>query len=173
MTKKSQARLERDIAAKAEANHKCWDELQVMSDNILNRIEISHNHLLKAVRKNPLYPFLENAAEVAVSIRSHSQDYLQLKKELNDIRGLHAARKGKHTDVDDMMLNLEIAEKYNLFNARYQSTVVPSASFIIEHFAKAEEAYLIALHASQTAADNAATDVNVVTDVVAKETTTN
>lgn len=162
MTKKSQARLERDQIAKAAKDNHCWDELHITHASIANALTISNAELTNALSDTRLYKYLPHPKEVAASIRSHATDLNNFRSELNEIHDLHKNRSGGLKDPEDLAGALRVGELYYQFNSRYQSIVIPTITYLLEQFGEAGKAY-----------DSlSSTDVTVVTDVVPKQITT-
>lgn len=164
MTKKSQARLQRDANKKdidtLKKTNTCWDDLKKISESCFVSIATANQQLLAVYRTEGLLNFIPNRDEVKVSLRGLAQDVSMFTDDLTRIHSLHKDKTGGFTEDEDLSLSLTLFEEYANWQTRYEAVVMPTVLFLLE---QAE----LALHAGT--ASKEVTDVNVVTDVEIKE----
>lgn len=164
MTKKSYARQQRDANKKdletLKKTNTCWDDLKKISDSCFISLHTANNNLVEIYKTDRLINFIPKKTEVKVALRGLSQDLNMFTSELVRINALHKDKSGGFTEDEDLSLSLNLFEEYATWQTKYEAVVMPTVLFLLE---QAE----LALQAGSNA--DAATDPNVVTDVVVKE----
>lgn len=180
MTKKSAGRLARDAKAKAMLetaaanakqleNNTCWDDLVVIYNDCV-RLLHTHGLLSQKAHDAELLAEVSDKATLVTNIRLLAGDLKMMSEELRALHALHADKSGGSQDIDEVMTSIGLAEQYNLWMTKHDQVVMPTVYHIIEQFNQAE-GRIAARKAEQAAAD-AATNVNVVTDVPVKMVST-
>lgn len=169
MTKKSFARLQRDAAAKESklAQHKilkentCWDDLNEIYGQCVQMLQ-ANAHLGAAAQDTEILAALEDKATFVRNARMMANDLREMSQDLTKLRELHLNKPPGSDDPDVVMYTINIAEQYNLWMAKYQSVIMPTALHLVEQISLAERL----VHQR-----NSASDPSVITDVQVKEAT--
>lgn len=135
MTKKSQARMERDMREKALTNEKlenrCWDDLR----DIHAKCQMALNNIVSRVTSlysiEGLGGLITNRAEVAVQLRGLAADRTEFQNELNAILSLHSGRTGGSEDSYMNREALDIFESYRNWQAKFEAVFVPTVEQLI------------------------------------------
>jgi len=155
---------------KAEGWMPVWNDLRGLY------IECAKGVMAPAVlgalaRRKDIIAHIRDQKGLQLRIEMFKRDILTLKNELTAIAAEHAGREGGTSDPDELMLSIQIAEKYNLFKERMTAIIEPTVAHILEIFTEAE---LLMLDANGQLSDTGLKpeqDPNVVTDVESVETT--
>jgi hypothetical protein len=171
MTKKSQARLQRDADAKRNrelaANMKCWDDLQQQYQHTKASMAVSGGVIESAVQNKDLFAFMPDKAGCIAAITTLSADLIAFNDEIDGIYACHSAKTGAQKDEQDFIHALEVGESYAAFQSRFQSVILPNVHIISEQLGMA-----INKRASVPVLDEEKLrDTSVVSDVVVKEPT--
>lgn len=120
-----------------------------------------------AARKD-IIAYISDHKGLQQRIEMFKRDILQLKAEVSAIASEHAGKEGSSDDPDDIMLSIQIAEKYNLFRERLTAVIDPTVAHIFEIFTEAE---MRMLQAQGKLGDGLKPeqDPNVITDVEVTE----
>lgn len=187
MTRKSSARVARDMAAKqAEDQNKmekkiandlkgntCWDDLNNMYSSMIQLLG-QHTHLYQFAADKDIIAAVDDKTTLANNIRILANDLKVLNTELTAIHESHKDKVGGSTDPDEVIGTIQIFEQYNLFMERHEAVIMPIAYHIIEQFDKAEKK-LVAVREQLNAESKAAADLldpTVISDVEVITTTT-
>ena len=165
-----QARADEMERKKAEGWMPVWDDLRSLY------IECAKGVMAPAVlgalaRRKDIIEHIRDQVGLQTRIEMFKRDIITLKNELTGIAAEHAGKTGGTSDPDELMLSIQIAEKYNLFKERMSAIIEPTVAHILEIFTEAE---LIMLDKQGKLSDTGLRpeqDPNVVTDVQAVETT--
>jgi hypothetical protein len=155
---------------KAEGWMPVWDDLRTLY------IECAKGVMAPAVlgalaRRKDIITYIRDQKGLQLRIQMFTRDILTLKNELSAIAAEHVNREGGTSDPDELMLSIQIAEKYNLFKERMTAIIEPTVAHIFEIFTEAE---LLMLDAQGQLSDTGLKpeqDPTVVTDVEVIETT--
>lgn len=166
MTKKSAARVERDLQNKKTdaylKNNTAWDELNQIGQGIGEMLHAEAGGMAEVFSIPELMVALEDPLEVASRLKALNSDVNTFSSTLEAIKKLHEGKSGSAKSTEENMRTIGIAEQYIQLEASYRATVFPNILFLSE---KASEA----VEKTRAKLAEQATDVNVVTDVVIKE----
>ena len=172
MTKKSQARLQRDAQKRKEEeffkNNNVWSDLEAIKQSCEAALYEANFQLSKFFKDEEVKNNLprETINEVIISIRALSDDIKKFQNDLNMIASKHMNRTGGAISPDNIQEYFGIFEMYNQWTSLYNACVKPTIMFIAENIDAAYSAieYKKSL---QIQAENA-TNPEVVTDVEPK-----
>lgn len=143
MTKKSQSRIQRDIAKKEledlKKNNNAWDDLQVIYINSKNQISVIGQEIINLFSIKEIYNYLENRELTANMIRCLSQDITSVTNDLEAIYSSHKDKTGQWVDEDDFISSLSIFEAYTALQARVEGTILPNIVELTKQFDNAVE----------------------------------
>lgn len=169
MTKKSAARVQRDLQGKKAdeylKNNTAWDELNNISQGIGEMLVAEAGGMAELFSIPELMLSMEDPLEVASRLKALDSDVNTFSSTLTAIKTLHEGMSGSAKTTEENMRSIGIAEQYIQLEASYRATVFPNILFLSEKASEAVENVRAKL-AQQ------ATDVNVVTDVAIKEAPT-
>ena len=145
MTRKTQARIERDRQKKATEKQQgpsqptnCWDELKSLYDGCLMALTNS-SRLIPILRNQELmshFDDIQGAIELGKVIQKDTTEYRQ---RLEEIFSRHEALVGGSQSPDALMAALMIGEEYTGWYNSYVSVVSPSIqTFLIQADAAAQ-----------------------------------
>lgn len=137
MTKKSQGRIERDLAVpkksrNGQATNACWDELKQLRDGCLLALANSariipilrNQEILEAMDKSVVH----NLVELGQVIGKDTTDF---RERLEAIHEEHKHLSGGSNSPDDLMGAIVIGERYNEWFAQYNAVVSPSIQQVL------------------------------------------
>lgn len=154
MTRKSQARVERDIkeqkAQEALRNNTCWDDLNVISADAVMLMQ-KHVMIAGLLRNKDLNGFLPNVESVVANAKLLDKDVKALTADLEGLKALHADKTGGTDDPDVVMHTIGIFEQYQLFLERHEQIIMPTVSAILEQYNQAETRLNVAIEAGRQA----------------------
>lgn len=169
MTKKSQARLDRDARDKEfkkrldfqgldEAN--VWEHLEQAYQNACGLFAQYHkmNEMIKSV-----HDFIADEPRVANLMKALAADSIELARETELQHDQHKGRSGKPNGEDDDFLITMLQQNYMVLLENHNLTLLPVMLELNEHLEKAIRAK--ERYEQRLREEAAATDKNVVTDV--------
>lgn len=145
MTKKSSARLARDAQKKhaketAKLNN-CWDDLNGIYQSCVGLMQ-SHSGISVCASNPEIIMAVEDKETLVSNINMLSNDLVKLNEELAELHKLHMDKSGGTEDPNEVMHSIGIFEQYNLFMERHDAVVMPTVTYILEQFDKAEHLVL-------------------------------
>lgn len=149
-----------------------WDDLEMIFIECRNMIVNNMDSVRTVLANKPLLAMIDPNQHVNFnnSVRSIVADNNQFTNELMSIHARHEDKKGAGKNADDVSTGQLISADYTAFATRYKAVVDPVFAYIMEEAAKAEVRFNDAIaEGVALAQQDQATDINVVTDVVAKE----
>lgn len=165
MTKKSQARVERDITQKELKNTSCWADLQAVNKQC-HQLIATVIPLVQLVSQPQIITNVPDINLFTKTVKILDDDLGKLVKELDDIGGLHMSRTGTAGEVNELMDSIRISELYTLWMERHGALIEPSSVTLMEQHDAATAKLRAAQEASNLTAEQ---DPNVVTDVQINE----
>lgn len=138
MTKKSQARLERDAAKKEyekfKEKAKPWDDLKNIYQDCKNMLCNVPTQIAQLYSVERIEEFLENRNITSNLIRCLSDDIKQMNQELETIYAGHKDRSGKANDEQEFLNTLSFVEAYNSFNVKFEGVIMPNVTELGKQF---------------------------------------
>jgi hypothetical protein len=181
MTKKSHARLQRDmekkqaeLSAKALAKNTCYDDLNQIHAQCAAVLQ-GHVAIANLARDQELLAHVRDHKLLVHNIQALTQDLTAMNSELTEIRSQHLGKTGGSQDPDEVMGCITVYEQYALFLQRHDGVMMPTALHLAEQFDEANrDMQAAASKAPVTQADvNAAAaqdpSSDTVLDVVVKD----
>lgn len=173
MTKKSQARLERDAAIKNlgpdAAN---WNTMKDLALTCRGAIEQTRANMIELFKTPGIAANVQEPAEVAIALRGLSSDLSSLSQELIAIVNTHEHLDGAVDSVESNTALLTTAARYEGWDVRFQTVVIPNVLYLTEQITAAGfKMHKEAEEAHKAAEAQALIDPNVVTDVQVKTPT--
>lgn len=169
MTKKSQARLQRDAY---KNNNTAWDDIT----EIYKNNHALHNEVATQVRNFFSIPNVadftptEERGKTAAALRTIDSDLEVFAKDLAMIYKGHAGRSGPLLPEDDIMQVLALSEAYMNYSTRFEAIVSPTYTYLVSIMGAVEANAAKAAKADEEAAQAALFDPTVITDVEVKTT---
>ncbi|MEG3033881.1 MAG: hypothetical protein RR877_00105 [Aurantimicrobium sp.] len=180
MTKKSYGRMQRDLQeAKTKSAQKMradyfkkntgWDDAKELYDSNCRMVIGTGETIRQGYSDKNIFRFFnsQETIEVNAAINGMNKDLQMFADELARIGQQHISKTGQVTSDDDFNFILELGQSYSDFATRFSAVVSQNQRFLTDKLG-------IALgrrqEAEAAAAQAAAQDVNVVTDVEAKPT---
>lgn len=138
MTKKSQARIERDQAKKQyekfKEKAKPWDDLKNIYSDCKTMLCSIPQQIAELYSVERIEEFLENRNITANLMRCLSADINQMNQELETIYAGHKDRSGGATDEQDFLNTLSYVEAYNSFNVKFDGVIMPNVTELGKQF---------------------------------------
>lgn len=162
MTKKSQARLDKDAETRRQGEQlkkegrKGWDEVMTVSNGILSMLVVPAT-FKDCLRDRALMSHLskDEGYECANSVRLLERDLLALLAKFKGLRTQHEGKAGAEADFAEVMQGYELVNEYMQLKAEYEAFILPTQGDILQHISNAETRQL-ALHNQQQAEKAAA-----------------
>lgn len=164
MTKKSAARVERDLAKKEFEKTAAWDDVNAIHMQCC-KLLISHTALSGLIQNPEVIAEIQDKALFTKNVHMLSADLTALSNELAGLKKLHEGKSGRASTYDDHLYAIEVYEKYVIFISRHDSVVMPTANHLAEQVQDAVD------RVNRKKADmlTPEQDPNVVTDVEVRE----
>lgn len=161
MTKKSAGRQARDQAAKeAISSQAKWDDLETGYTECAISLVEANSALVNTFKTPGLLDHIPKKKETQACLKGLARDLDHYTTELLIIRETHKGKTGIPKDEQETRDIFTGFEAYIAWQSRYESNIQPNIIFLAEQAGSAHQAMV------EAAGIN---DVNVVTDVVAKE----
>lgn len=169
MTKKSSARLMRDIEKKQQnetfSKNTCWSDLRAVQNQAL---EIIHANTMIAheLTDNTLIPFYENYKNVCIDMQTFAADLSRSGTTYQDIANKHSDKDGKANDHDEMMECFKISAEYAALIEDINGVMIPIVTSLLEQFGQAKQRQIDSRNPANISPEQ---DPSVITDVQVKD----
>ena len=180
MTKKSYGRMQRDLQeAKTKSAQRMradyfkkntgWEDTRDLYNSACQMVIGTGETIRQGYSDKNIFRFFnsQETIEVNAAINGMNKDLQMFAEELASMGQRHLSRSGAVTNDEDFSIILELGQNYSDFTTRFSAVVSQNQRFLTDKLG-------IALgrrqEAEAAAAQAAAQDVNVVTDVEAKPT---
>jgi hypothetical protein len=169
MTKKSQARIERDykkeIFKDSVSKNRAWDELNELYQTLVTGLYTVNKNLADIYKTEGLFNFIDKKAEVKATIKGLANDLEFFKGKLIAIKALHEGKKGGFKDESEFGESLTIFEEYTKYQAEYDTVIMPSVTFLLEQSGIAEQKIYAIVNQKK---EDDLTNPSVISDAVIK-----
>lgn len=175
MTKKSYARMQRDLAeAKTKNAQKMradyfksntgWDDTKELYETACQMVIGTGETIRQGYSDKSIFSYFNNneMIEVNTAINGMNKDLQLFAQELGNIGSKHLNRSGAVTNDEDFSIILELGQEYSDFTTRFSAVVSPNQKFLTDKLG-------LALTRREEIEKAAAQEVTIVTDVQVKE----
>ena len=151
MTKKSQARQQRDNTAKELAKLRnnpkmehLWNEIQGYYDTALKAIVQYSNMGKQLLEHQHLVKYLTNPGETRDATTTLSNDLKRFKDMFDKLREEHKDKTGRPKDNDDMVVAIDLTQRYGEAMEAMNTICAPVAQALADDFQVAQDRHAIA-----------------------------
>jgi hypothetical protein len=137
MTKKSQARLQRDATnkqAQSQGIEGVYDNLNFMFEKQWGLFE-QYRKMIEIITHEAVAPFLKDQATVDVLLKGFDADIGQLLDKTKATYALHRGKTGfqKPDDEDEHFLTMQLQQDYMVYMGVHQQVLIPVMMELDEH----------------------------------------